>query len=75
MSLRHPVSHTHTQRFTHMGCLRLKGSLKLQVSFVKEPYKRDDILPKRPMILRSLLIVGTPQHAAAASHVQGGEDP
>jgi len=29
-----------------MGWLRLVGSLKLQVSFAKEPYKRDDILPK-----------------------------
>jgi len=36
------------------------GSLKLKVSFVKEPYKRDYILQKRPMILRSLLIVGIP---------------
>ena len=34
--------------------------LKLQVSFAKEPYKRDDVLHKRPMILRSLLIVATP---------------
>jgi len=39
----------------------LVGSLKLQVSFAKEPYKRDDILQKRLMILRSLLIVATPQ--------------
>jgi len=31
-----------------------------QVSFAKEPYKRDDILQKRQMILRSLLIVATP---------------
>ena len=43
-----------------MGWLRLVGSLKLQVSFVKEPYKRDDILQKRPIILRSLLIEATP---------------
>jgi len=43
-----------------MGWLRLVGSLKLQVSFVKETYKRDDILQKRPIILRSLLIVATP---------------
>jgi len=43
-----------------MGWLRLIGSLKLQVSFAKEPYKRDDILQKRPVILRSLLIVATP---------------
>jgi len=27
-----------------MGWLRLVGSLKLQVSFAKEPYERDDIL-------------------------------
>ena len=43
-----------------MGCLRLVGSLKLQVSFAKEPYNRDDILQKRPMILRSLQVVATP---------------
>jgi len=30
------------------------------VSFAKEPYKRDDILQRRPMISRSLLIVATP---------------
>jgi len=34
-----------------MGWLWLVASIKLQVSFVKEPYKRDAILHKRPMIL------------------------
>jgi len=43
-----------------MGWLQLVGSLKLQVSFSKEPYKRDAILQKRPIILRSLIIVATP---------------
>jgi len=43
-----------------MGWLRLVGSLKLQVSFAKEPCKRDYILQKRPLILRSLVIVSTP---------------
>jgi len=43
-----------------MGWLRLVGSLKYQVSFAKEPYKRDDILQKRPIISLSLLIVATP---------------
>ena len=43
-----------------MGWLRLVGSLKWQVSFAKEPYKRDYILQKRPIILRSLLVVATP---------------
>jgi len=33
-----------------MGWLRLVGSFKLQVSFAKEPYKRDNILQKRPII-------------------------
>jgi len=45
---------------SRMGWLRFVSSLKLQVSFAKEPYKRDDILQKRPIILRSLLIVATP---------------
>jgi len=33
-----------------IGWLRLAGSIKLYVSFAKEPYKRDDILQKRPVI-------------------------
>jgi len=41
----------------HMGWLRLVGSLKLQVSFAKEPCKRDDILQKRRMVWRNLLII------------------
>jgi len=47
--------------FVHydMGWLRLVGSLKLQVSFAKEPYKRDHILQKRPIIFMILLIVAT----------------
>ena len=44
----------------HMGWLRLVGSLKLQVTFAKEPHKREHILQKRRIILRSLLIVATP---------------
>jgi len=43
-----------------MGWLRLVGSLKLEISTVKEPYKRDYMLQKRPVILRSLHIVATP---------------
>jgi len=43
-----------------MGWLRLVGSLKLQVSFAKETYKRDYVLQKRPIILRCLPIVATP---------------
>jgi len=43
-----------------MGWLRLVGSFKLQVSFAKEPCKRDDILQKRPINFRSILMVATP---------------
>ena len=43
-----------------MGWLRLVGSFKAKVSNAKEPYKRDDILQKSPIISRSLLIVATP---------------
>jgi len=42
-----------------MGWLWLVGSFKLQVSFAKEPYKRNCILQKRPIILRSLLFFAT----------------
>ena len=34
--------------FLDMGWLRLVGSLKLYASFAQEPYKRGDILQKRP---------------------------
>ena len=40
--------------------LRLVGSLQLEVSFAEKACKREDILQKRPIILRSLLIVATP---------------
>jgi len=46
---------------THIGWLRLIGSLNIKVAFAKEPYKRDSILQKRPTVLRSLLIVATPE--------------
>jgi len=49
-----------TYMHTFMGWLRLVGSLKLHVFFAKEPYKRDYILQKRPIIWRSLLIVDIP---------------
>jgi len=43
-----------------MGWLKLAGSLKLYVTFAKEPCRKDYILQKRPIILRSLLIEATP---------------
>jgi len=52
-----------------MGWLRWVGSLKLQVSFAKEPYKTDDILQKRPIILRSLLTVATPYWRSVCIYV------
>ena len=46
--------------YHYMGWLRLVGSLRLRVSFAKEPYSTDDILRKKPIILSILLIVATP---------------
>ena len=66
MTFQHDHTHTHTPTHTHtgwvvnMGWLRSVGSLKLHVSFAKEPYQRDDLFHKRPIILRSLLIVAIP---------------
>jgi len=51
-----------------MRWLRLVGSLKVQVSFAKEPYKRDYILQKRP----SLLLIAAPYeylHSAIQMYV------
>ena len=48
--------------------LRLVDSLKTKVSSAKEPYKRDDIMKKRRIFLRSLLIIATP-------HAQGQSPP
>jgi len=55
---------------TAMGWLRFVGSLKWQVFFATEPYKRDYILQKRPLILRSLLIVATPCRDETPQHHQ-----
>jgi len=44
----------------NMGWLRLVGSLKLQVSFAEYRFFNRALLQKRPIILRSLLIVATP---------------
>jgi len=48
------------RRSMDMGWLQSVGTLKLYVAFAKEPCKRDYILQKRRIILRSLLIVATP---------------
>jgi len=53
---------SHPPLFLPMGWLRSVGTLKLQVSFAKDPYERDYILQKRPIILRSLLIEATPYY-------------
>jgi len=54
-------------RCANMSRSVTKCSLKSQVSFAKEPYTRDCILQKRPLIWRSLLIVAT---AFEALHMQ-----
>ena len=55
---------------SHAGtCSSISRLLKLQVSFANEPYKTDDILQKRPIILRSLLIVATPYCLDLSPHM------
>ena len=50
-------------KHTWYGVATMSRLLKMIGFFSKEPYQRNDILPKRPMILRSLRIVATPyQH-------------
>jgi len=59
--LRGPSQHVYTVGLlVAMRWLRFVGSFKLLVSSAKDPYKRDDILRKRPVISRSLLIVAIP---------------
>jgi len=53
------ITHSSHRIPVNMRWLRLVRSLELQVSFAKEPYKRDCILQKRLIIRRSLLIVAT----------------
>jgi len=52
-----------TNEWTHdtntYGVATISRLLKTMGFFAKEPYKRDYILQKRPVILRSLLIVAT----------------
>jgi len=43
-----------------MGWLQLVGSFKLRVSFAEYRHFNRALLQKRPMIVRSLLIVATP---------------
>jgi len=47
---------------SHMGWLRWVGSLKSQVSFTEYRLFYRALLQKKPIILRSLLIVATPYH-------------
>ena len=47
--------------FLVMAWLWLVGSIKLLVSFAKEPYKKGAILQKRPIISSILLTAATPQ--------------
>ena len=59
---RHTQTDTQTHRldsriqdYRDMGWLPFVGSLKLYVSFAKEPYKKDDILPRSYVCIDFLL--------------------
>jgi len=68
-SVMHVLTDSCTWGLSGIGWRRLVGSLELQVSFAKEPLKRDDILQKRPIILRSLLIVASHSTFLRGCHV------
>jgi len=57
-----PCTLLHTRYISHIaiGWLRLVGSLKLYVSFAEYRLFYRALLQKRPIVLRSLLIVATP---------------
>jgi len=70
--LQHTLQHTPYDSDSaqpDMGWLQLVGSIKLSVSFAKEPYKRDDILQKRPRIVSILLTVATPYLTTRSNHL------
>jgi len=57
--LRHITIRKYSYTHSLYGVATISRLLNLYLSLVKEPYKRDDILQKRPVILSSLLIVAT----------------
>ena len=57
-----------------MGWLRLVGSLKLQASFAEYGLFDRALLQKRPMILRSLLIVATPYETSTSPKSRASVD-
>jgi len=56
-----PTVCVHEKLKAHLEWLQLVGSLKLQVCFAEYRLFYRALLQKRPIILRSLLIVATPQ--------------
>ena len=54
------ITQAHTHKQAHMGWLRLVGSLKVYVSVAEYRLFYRALSQKRPIILRSLLIVATP---------------
>ena len=66
------VCHTHESvmtRLTGMVWLRLVASLKLYVSFAEYSLFYRALLQKRPIILRSLLILATPSGVPSVSRI------
>jgi len=58
-----------------MGWLRLVGSLKVKVFFAKEPCRKDDILQKRRIILRTNHVRLYSERDESCAFVFRKEDP
>ena len=65
----HTATHCNALQHTAcgMGWLRLVGCLKLYISFAEHRHFYRALLQKRPIILRSLLVVATPYSYSCAS--------
>jgi len=63
-----------TKHLYAMGWLRLVDSLKLEVAFAEYGLFYRALLQKRPIILRRLLIVGTPDRIPTRTYFVGFGD-
>jgi len=52
-----PLCTYYSSSYMAIGWLWWVGSIKLYVSFAKEPYKRDAVPQKRPIILHGIIVV------------------
>ena len=70
--MKEPTNRSHPIAIRY-GVATRSRLLKIIGLFAKQPYKRDDILQKRPIILRRLLLVATPYLMKDCTGARKGE--